>query len=135
MRRGSLRVRGTQLLRRLVEQPLEPEGVELLRLDPKHVPRSLRLENRARRTRIPPRLEQLAELRDVVTHLADRGRRRAVAVEILGDPLDGDDPVGVQEQDRQHGPLPRAAEPQRPRLADNLEWAEDFEVQAHLNER
>jgi len=43
----------------------------------------------------------------VVTHLGDGGRRNGLAVEILRDLLDGDDPVRVEQEDREDGALLR----------------------------
>ena len=57
--------------------------------------------------------EGLAQLRDLPLHLRHGGHRRRAGVEVVGEPLDRDDAVRAQEQDRERRPLLRPAEADR----------------------
>ena len=61
--------------------------------------------------------------------LRQRARRRLLAVEVIGKPVDRDDAIRVQQQDRERRPLFRSTEPKQARLVDDLEWAEDPELE------
>jgi hypothetical protein len=67
-------------------------------------------------------------------------RRRALAPERVDQPLTRDDLVRVQQQQREHGPLPRTAERERSFFAHDLERSQQPEVQppftgAHVHNR
>ena len=55
--------------------------------------------------------------------------RRLLAVEVIGEPVDRDDAIHVQQQDREHGPLFRSTEQKRACRVDDLEWAQDPELE------
>ena len=111
-----------QRLARFLGQPLESPQVELLAAD---------VEDVAGRPGLEPRLlaEELAKLRDLAVHLRRRRHGSAPGVELVGEPVDRDDPVRVQEQDRERRPLLRPAEPDRPVGPNDLERAEDPELE------
>ena len=104
----------------LVRQALEPAQVERVAAGADEVARRPRLDHRA---------EELAQVGHLALHLGDRGRRRLAPVELVREPVDRDDAVGVQEQDRQHSALARAAEADRRVGAEDLERAQDAELE------
>ena len=71
----------------------------------------------------------LAELGDLAVHLRRRRDGRAPGVELVGEPVDRDDPVRVQEQDRERRSLLRPAELNRPVGSDDLERPQDPELE------
>ena len=92
---------------RLVDEAPHAGQVELLGLEPDDV------AGRARLDRV--RAERLPQLRDEVLERRDGGRRRIAGPERLDEPVDRDDPTGLEQQQREERPLLRAAE--RDRLA------------------
>jgi hypothetical protein len=54
---------------------------------------------------------------------------RPTRIEVVRQSLDGDHTVRLQEQESQHRPLPRAAQLDRPRVADCLKRPEDPEFE------
>jgi hypothetical protein len=105
---------------RAVAQPLEAAQVELVGPDEDAVARWPRLDE--------ARIEHPAQLGHLPVDLGHRGGRRRGAVERLGDALDGDDAVGVQEQQREHRPLPRPAERDLLAAAPDLQRPQDGEL-------
>ena len=85
----------------------------------------------ARRSRLDsvcqPRL--LAEVGDMALHLLDGAYRGLAGVEIVGEPVDRDDPVRVQEEDGERRPLLRPAEPDLAALVGDLERSQDPELE------
>ena len=73
--------------------------------------------------------ERLAELRDLPLHLRDRRHGSGSGIEIVGQPLDRDNPVRIEEQNRQGCTLLRPGERNRAGLADDLERAQDAELE------
>ena len=67
----------------------------------------------------------------MIANLGNRSRGRVLAVQVLGELVDRDDPVRVEQQDREHGPLLTAAEPNRPRRRRYFQGPEDPKVQGH----
>jgi hypothetical protein len=59
-----------------------------------------------------------------------RRRRRVLGPQLLDQAVAGDDPVGLQQQDRQQRALLRAAEREPVPVRANLERTEDAEVDA-----
>src|SRR5215208_6108006 len=107
----------------LLREPLEPGQVERLLPGADEV---------ARRTRLDGGAEELAQIRDLALDLRDGGRRRLAAVEVVGQAVDRDDPVGAQEEDRQYRTLTRSAKADgRPGRADDLERAQYAELERH----
>ena len=106
-------------------QPFELLQVELLRSDANHVSGRPRLE--------PCVLaEHLAELGDLAVHLRRRRGRCAPRIELIGEAVDRDDPVGIEQQDRERRPLLRPAERKRSFIPDDLERAQDPELEHRL---
>ena len=106
----------------LLRQPLEAAQIERLRPGADQV---------AGRPRLDRRAQQLAQVGDLALDLRDGGRGRFAAVELVGQPVDRDDPIGVEQQDRQHGALPRSTEVDALPLVEDLERAEDAELELH----
>ena len=75
------------------------------------------------------RVQRAPQLRDLSVHLGHRRDRRAARIELVGEPLDRHDAVCVQQQDRERRALPRAAEPDRAVVADDLERAQEAELE------
>ena len=75
------------------------------------------------------RAERAPELRHLALNLRDRGHGRPSCPEVVGELLDGDDPVRVQEQDRERRALPRPAELDCAVRADDLERSQDAELE------
>ena len=86
----------------LLGAPLEPLQVELLGREPDDVSGRTGLDRR--------RAERLAESGDVPLHLRDGGDGSRSRVQVVGESVDRDDAVCVEEQDRQGRALLRPAE-------------------------
>ena len=90
--------------------------------------------SRARRSRAPGSRSpspSAAQLRDLTVDLRHRCRGRCSPVELVRQAIDRHDAVRRERQDRQHRAAPRPAEYDRRVLADDLELAEDADVEAH----
>ena len=123
---GGLRVGGFERLGGVVRSALEAVEVEVSGLDVKDVARRPRLDRL--------RAEGLPQLRDLALNLRHRGDRRRARVEVVGEPLHGDDPVRAQQQDRKRGALLRPTEPDRTIVVEHLERSEETELE-HLRGR
>jgi hypothetical protein len=108
--------------RRLRGQSLEAGEVEPVGRERQHVAGRPRLDRRRRAERPP-------QLRHLPLHLRHRCHRRPSRVELVGEPLDRHDAIGVQQQDRERRPLPRPAERHLPAVGGHLERTEDAELQ------
>ena len=102
--------------------PLELVQIELAGADAEEVAGAARLEHAARLA------ERLPEGRHVDLNRLRRRARDLVRPERLGKPVGGHDLVGVQEQEREDGPLPRGAEVERLSVARHLEWPQHPEL-------
>ena len=102
---------------RLVDEAPHAGQVELLGPEPNDVARRARLD------RI--RAERLPQLRDEVLERRHRGRRRLTGPERFDEPVDRDDPPGLEQQQRQERPLLRAAERDRLAAIASLQRTED----------
>ena len=112
-----LRVGAAERLRRLGRPPLEADEVQALGLDVQDVAGRAGLDLL--------RTEQLAELRNLPLNLRHRRHRWLPRVQVVGEPLDRDDPVGGQEQDPECGALLRPGKRDRPVVVHDLERSED----------
>ena len=77
------------------------------------------------------RVDDAAQLGHLAMDLGDRADRGRLAVELLGEPLDRDDAVRLQQQHGEHGPLVAAAERELGAAAARLERPEDPEFRLH----
>ena len=111
---------------RLVRPALETLEVELLRSDPDDIPRRASLDGRC--------AEDLAQLGDLSLHLGNRRDRSGTRIEIIGEPLDRDDPIRLEEQDRKGRALLRPSEGHGALVCDHLERSQDAELE-HLGGR
>ena len=109
-----------------LSQPLEAIQVELIRSEPQDVPRRASLDHR--RSEDPPQLGDLA------LHLRDRRDGGGAVVQVIGEPLDRDDAVGTEQEDREGGALLRSAELKRAVSAHDLEWPKEAEPE-HATDR
>ena len=107
----------------LGQQPLEAVQVELAGLDVHEVAGRAREEDRVG-------AERLAQPRHVDLDGVARRRRRVLGPQLLDQAIAGDDPVGLQQQDRQQRALLRAAEREPVPVRADLERTEDAEVDA-----
>ena len=107
----------------LGQQPLEAVQVELAGLDVHEVAGRAREEDRVG-------AERLAQPRHVDLERVARRRRRVLGPQLLDQAVAGDDPVGLQQQDRQQRALLRAAEREPAPVRADLERTEDAEVDA-----
>src|SRR5215472_12615097 len=96
--------------------------VELAGLQADDVPRRASLDDRL----VRQRLSQLRDLALDLGHGRDRGGPR---IEVVRQPVYRYDPVGIQEQDRKGRALLRPAQTDWALLPDDLERAEDAEVE------
>jgi hypothetical protein len=104
----------------LPHQAFEPVQVELV---------APQLEQVARRPRADPLgAERPAQAEDVHLHGLARAPRRGSGPELVDHTVAGDDLVGVQEQEREHGALPAGAERDAPVAVANLEGSEEPEL-------
>jgi hypothetical protein len=102
--------------------PLELAQVELPRTDLDPVAVGAGLDHR------PPAVQRLAEPRDVPLERVPRGRRRAIAPELVDQALARDHSVRVEQEDCQERALFRAADRDLAAVLDDLERAEDPEL-------
>ena len=100
------------------------ESIHLALRDSQQVTRSPCLQDRFVR-------EQLAQLGDVIAYLAGRSRRWSFPIQPRDDPFDRHNPVGVEQQDREHRTLPRPAEPEVAGGVSHLDRPEYPENEAH----
>ena len=125
---GLLGTSGHQRLPPLPDAPLEAVHVEPLGVDLEDIAVQLRYERRIR----PRRCEELADLGQVdVQRGADRARPLG-APNPLDQALARDRLVGVQEQEREQGALPAAAERERLTVDPGFERPEEREGEASL---
>jgi hypothetical protein len=103
-------------------KPLEAMQVELVRLEADDVSGRAGLDQRLR-------TECLAELRDLALDLGDGRHRSGSGVEIVGESVDRDDAIDVEEQNREGSPLLWPAEANWAVFPDDLERAEDAELE------
>ena len=104
----------------------------MLGREPDQVSGGSRLDERARRAGTAMRIEQLPELRDLRLNLSQRARRRSIVVDIVGEAIDRNDAVRVQQENHKNRSLLRAAEPKRTVLTEYLERAKDPEGEQAL---
>jgi hypothetical protein len=109
----------------LVDELLEAVGIELPRLDPKHITGGTRDENALGLVPPAPTSQSLAKLRDVDLDDLRGRRRRTVAPELVDQAIGGDDLVAVKEQNGEHRALLRSAEGDLTSLRADLERPED----------
>ena len=109
----------------LRRQALEAGQVEVLVAHSEDVPGRPGLDRVGRSERAP-------ELRHLALDLRDGSHWRPSCVQVFGELLDGNDPVRVQEQDREGRALPRPAELDCAVRADDLERAQDAELEHRL---
>ena len=95
------------------EAVLEPRRVQLLTVHPQQVPAVPGHQDLARRAPGPVRLERLAQVRDVDLHGRDPPVGWVPAPDVLGQPVQRYHPVRLEQQQREHRPLPRAAQRHR----------------------
>ena len=109
-------------LTRLFGQPLESPQVELLAGDVEHV---------AGRPGLEADLvtQRLAKLRDLAVHLRGRRHGGTPRIELVGEAVDRDDPVPVQEEDRERRSLLRSAELHEALRPDDLDRPQDPELE------
>ena len=93
----------------LLDQPLEAVQVELLGLETQAVAGGAALEEPGGSAGGPVRLEQLTQLRDVDLKRLGGGRRRPLAPKLVDQARTGERFVRVQQEEREQGPLLRAA--------------------------
>lgn len=105
-----------------MRQPFEAAEVELVGSQAKEVSRRAGFDHRC-----AP--ERLAKLRDLPLYLCDGGNRRGAGVEVIGEPLDRDDPIRIEQQDRERRALLRPPEPNRAVLAHDLQRSQDAELE------
>ena len=109
--------------RRLRDQSLEAAQIELIRVDLEHI------AGRFPHQRLSA--DQSAQLsHDVLERSPDR-LRRLLAPHLVDDAVGRHDRADVEQQEREHCPLPLSAEGERPRLVHHLDWTEDPELE-HL---
>ena len=108
---------------------LEPGGIDLLGRDVEDVAGRAGDEDGRRRAGGAVRLEDPAQVRDVgLQRRGGRGRRLAVP-ELVDEPVDGDDPPRLEQEQREQGPVFGRAELDRAALGDHRERAEQRELQ------
>ena len=73
--------------------------------------------------------QSLTLIGDLTLHLSHGSHGRGTAVEIVGEPLDRDDAVRVQKQDRERRALLRPTETDRPIAVQDLERPKDPELE------
>ena len=95
--------------------------VELLGRDPKDVAGRTGLDHGS--------LEEAAQLGDLALHLRDRRHRSGAVVEVVGEPLDWDDPVRPEQENGKGRALLRPTELERTVITDDLERPQEAELE------
>src|SRR5207248_10310725 len=123
--------------------------VDLIRAYLQHVSGRQRDENLVLAS-VAAWLERLAEMRNVALEHVRGGLRWRVAPQVVDQSVGGDDLVRVQQEQREHSPLLRAAERERSPIRGDLQRAQEAEfelfrasersalgtsIQAHTNSR
>ncbi len=75
------------------------------------------------------RAKSLPKLGDLPLHLRDGGDWRRARVQLVGEPVDRDDAICVEQQDRERRALLRPTESDGAVVADHLERAQDAEIE------
>ena len=104
------------------EQLLEAIEVELARLDPHEVARGLRHD--------PLAPERLAEAGDVDLQRRASGLGRSRVPKLVDQAVAGDNPVGLEQEEREQRTLLDAAEGELPAVVGDLERPEDPKLHA-----
>ena len=99
--RGPIRLAGSQLVTPLGEERLEARRVEIVTVEPEHVPAAMPLESSV--------IEGGAELRDVDAHRLRGSFRRVLGPELVHQPVDRHRLVRMEQEDRQQCALLGAA--------------------------
>src|SRR5206468_555121 len=107
---------------RILREALEAMQVELIGFESDDVSGRASLDDRFV-------AERLAQLGDLTLHLRDGCHRSGSRIEIVGEPVDRDDAVRVQEQDRESRALLWPAQTEWAVFPDDLERAEDAELE------
>ena len=110
------------------EAVLEPRRVKPLTVHPQQVPAVPGHQDLARRAPGPGRLQRLAQVRDVDLHGRDPPLGWVPAPDVLGQPVQRHDPVRLQQQQREHRPLPRAAQRHQASAPGDLQRSQNAEV-------
>ncbi len=108
-------------------QALEAREIELIGFDPQQIAGHLRLHA------LPA--EHLSELRDVHLQSLVRRRRRLVVPQRVDQPVAGDDPVRLHQEQSQKRALLLPAEIERSSVRQDLERAQDPKLHADLRPR
>ena len=95
------------------DQPLEPARIHHLRVDAEHIAAPARRQRRVRGQLRP-------QPRDIRPQCLRRTRRRAAPPQLLHQPPGGHHPAGLQHQQRQYRPRPRAAHTDLAARPENL---------------
>jgi hypothetical protein len=110
--------------RALCLQPLEARQIQLVGLHAKHVAAGLRLQAIL--------AELLAQLRDVDLKRLDGRFGRLLLPERVDQPVAGDDPVGLDQEQGQERSVLLPAQIERPAVREHLKRAEDAKVHRYL---
>ena len=110
------------------ESVLEPRRVQPPAVHAQQVPVVPSHQDLSRRAPGPARLQRLAQVRDVDLHGGDPPLGRVTGPEVLGQPVQRDHPVRLEQQQREHRPLPRAAQRHRTSAPDDLQRSQNAEL-------
>jgi hypothetical protein len=108
----------------VLEQPLEPQRVDLARVDLEHVAGG----SSRQRGRASGRRERLAQLRDPNAQRGASARRWLAAPDLVEQTVLGDDLAGAEQQAGEQRALPRPTERQPASPVVDLQWSEYAEV-------
>jgi hypothetical protein len=108
-----------------LEELLEAGKVELVRLEPKDIPRPLRRQHLERRPRHVRWLEELPQIGDIGLDRRLRLTRRAITPQLIDQPIRGNHPIRIDQEQRKHSPLLGTPERQPPLAVPDLERTED----------
>jgi hypothetical protein len=112
------------------EQALETMQVKLFGLEAKEVARPLRSQDAERVAVLALRLEELAQVGDVALNGRLRSPRRSLGPELLDQTVGGDDPVRLEEKERQEGALLGASERKQNPVRRDRKRAEDLVLES-----
>ena len=102
--------------------------IQVLTVHPQQVTAAPGDQDVARDAPGPLRIQRLAQMEHIGLQGGGPPLGWVPAPDLFGQPVHRDDPVGLQQQQREHGPLPRTAQRHRTPGPRNLQWSENAEL-------
>jgi hypothetical protein len=119
---------GSQQSSPLCHSPLEPRGIQRLRIHPEDIARRSSHHHLRTLASPPPRFQHPTQIRDIHLQRARRLRRRLRTPQPINQPILRHHPISVQQQHRQHRPRHPRTNINQARAVPNLHRPQDPEL-------